>query len=74
MCQNLMHVLLFDISTHTDVHQVYPQEGSVHGGTLVTISGTGFSADDGEIEVDIDGIPCQVRVSICNLHCTLYKP
>ena len=50
------------LAIHTDVHQVYPQEGSVHGGTLVTISGTGFSADDGEIEVDIDGIPCQVRV------------
>lgn len=45
-----------------DIHMVFPQEGSIHGGTLVTVTGTGFSADDGEIEVDIDGIVCQVRV------------
>lgn len=45
-----------------DIHTVFPQEGSIHGGTLVTITGTGFGADDGEIEVDIDGIACQVRI------------
>ena len=52
----------FDIAIHADIHRVFPQEGSVHGGTLVTISGAGFRAEDGEIEVDIDGIPCQVIV------------
>ena len=46
---------------NADIHQVSPQVGGVLGGTLVTITGTGFSAESGEVEVDIDGIPCQVR-------------
>lgn len=50
--------------SYADIHQVYPQEGSIHGGTLVTITGTGFSAEDGEVEVDIDGIAC--KVSSCS--------
>lgn len=38
-----------------------PQVGSVHGGTVVTITGTGFKVEELEwIEVDIDGIPCRV--------------
>ena len=40
---------------------MFPQEGSIHGGTLVTITGTGFSVEDREVEVDIDGITCRVR-------------
>ena len=47
-----------------------PQEGSVLGGTLVTITGTGFSAEDGEVEVDIDGIACQVSAAD---DCCLYN-
>jgi len=36
--------------------------GSVLGGALVTVTGTGFAADQpGHVSVDINGIPCQVR-------------
>ena len=44
-----------------DIHSVTPQVGSVRGGTVVTITGTGFKVDEFEgIAVDIDGIPCRV--------------
>ena len=36
--------------------------GSPTGGTLLTIQGTGFTGVKGEIEVDIDGIPCEVGI------------
>ncbi len=46
-----------------DIHSVSPQMGSVRGGTLVTLTGTGFEVDAlSEISVDIDGIPCRVRL------------
>ena len=46
----------------TDIHGISPHMGSVEGGCLVTVTGTGFAADSLEdIAVDIDGIPCQVK-------------
>lgn len=45
-----------------DIHSITPQAGSVNGGAVVTITGTGFHADElQEIEVDINGIPCKVH-------------
>ena len=37
--------------------------GSPTGGTLLTIQGTGFTGVEGEIAVDIDGIPCEVGIT-----------
>ena len=37
--------------------------GSVLGGALVTVTGTGFAVDQlGDVSVDINGIPCQVKL------------
>ena len=47
--------------THSDIHSVEPSVGSPTGGTLLTIQGAGFTGVEGEIEVDIDGIPCEVK-------------
>lgn len=36
--------------------------GSVRGGTLITVTGTGFEVDGlDDVALDIDGIPCRVR-------------
>jgi hypothetical protein len=44
-----------------DIHSITPQVGSVKGGTMVTITGTGFKVSEiDEVAVDIDGIPCRV--------------
>ena len=50
--------LLFVVAI--DIHQVKPQVGSIKGGTLLTITGSGFGFK--ENEVDVDGIPCQVCI------------
>ncbi len=43
-----------------DIHDVSPQMGSVKGGAVVTVTGTGFLVDAlDDIAVDIDGIPCR---------------
>ncbi len=42
---------------------MYPQLGSTSGGALLTIQGTGFAGEEGDVEVDVDGIPCQVKSS-----------
>ena len=44
----------------TDIHSVSPHSGSTEGGTLITITGLGFGTNVLEVEVDVDGIPCQV--------------
>lgn len=42
-----------------DIHEVHPAKGGAKGGTLLTVTGTGFWAEV-EAVVDIDGIPCVV--------------
>ena len=43
------------------VFGAFPSIGSVLGGSLLTIYGTGFSSDPYEVEVDIDNLPCEIR-------------
>lgn len=44
-----------------DIHSITPQVGSVKGGTVITITGTGFRVDaEEDIAVDINGISCRV--------------
>lgn len=52
-----MHVLYC-----IDIHSVQPSSGGLLGGTLITITGAGFGImrPDIKVEVDIDGVPCEV--------------
>ena len=55
--------LIYDDLLFADIHTVVPQVGSIKGGTLVTIIGTGFQVDiTDDIAVDIGGIPCRVSL------------
>ena len=57
------------------IDEVSPQVGSVDGGTVVTITGTGFDVDPTLVEVDVDGIPCEVlSVSLTQIVCQTGKP
>lgn len=52
---------VYPMNVDADIHSITPQVGSVHGGTVITITGTGFQAEGlDEIAVDINGIPCRV--------------
>lgn len=54
--------LLNCIHCITDIHSITPSMGSVRGGTLITVTGTGFEVDGpDDVALDIDGIPCRVR-------------
>ena len=35
--------------------------GSILGGTFIEISGAGFGNNPNDVEVDVDGIPCEVH-------------
>lgn len=37
-----------------------PHAGSTEGGTLITVTGSGFGTNVSDIEIDVNGIPCQV--------------
>lgn len=43
------------------IRQVSPQIGSIKGGTLITISGSGFLNSDSGVVVNINGMSCAVR-------------
>ncbi len=42
---------------------VSPVRGSVAGGTVLTLVGDGFSADLGDLEVEIGRVPCHVTIA-----------
>ena len=49
--------------------------GSVEGGTVLTINGAGFDPDPDLVEVDVDGVPCDVLSSTLNqIVCRTGKP
>lgn len=67
ICHQAMIIVL------TDIHSITPSMGSVRGGTLITVTGTGFEVDGtNDIALDIDGIPC--RVSLFFASCTFIRP
>lgn len=45
---------------------VFPAVGSVAGGTLITIEGTGFSNNANELEVFVGGFPCIIQSAEIN--------
>ena len=52
-----------------------PHEGSTEGGTLVTVSGSGFGTNVSDIEVDVDGIPCHVMThNMTHIQCWTGRP
>ena len=60
---------------HADIHSVSPHEGSTEGGTLVTVSGSGFGTNVSDIEVDVDGIPCHVMThNMTHIQCWTGRP
>ena len=63
------------MSCHADIHSVSPREGSTQGGTLITVSGSGFGTSVSDIEVDVDGIPCQVMShNMTHIQCWTGRP
>ena len=42
------------------VFEVYPRNGSILGGTTLTIYGTGFGSNQSDVEVIIGELPCEV--------------
>ena len=55
----------FNFEVYPQVRSVYPQVGSIDGGTKVTITGTGFtttfSAPDRQTKVEIGGVECFIE-------------
>ena len=59
----------------SDVHSVMPHGGSTRGGSLVTIAGSGFGTNVSDIEVDVNGIPCDVHsLNTTHISCWTGRP
>ncbi|XP_070541075.1 fibrocystin-L-like [Ptychodera flava] len=59
---------LYLYQTHAEITDVYPQSGSVEGGTYLTITGRHFDTD---VEVLVGGVPCKVdNVTQTEITCT----
>lgn len=43
-----------------DIHRVLPHVGSVKGGTLLTIKGTGFGPQSSHLSVEVNGLECAI--------------
>ena len=63
-----------------EVHDVFPKYGSQEGGTLLTLSGAGFSSDCAENVVTVGGVACEIEsctgvTIVCETssHSTLHK-
>ena len=48
------------VAYELQVFEVYPMNGSVLGGTTMTIYGSGFSSNYSDVEVTIGELPCEV--------------
>jgi hypothetical protein len=64
--QSTLQGVSYSISLFPSVSAVSPQVGSVGGGTVVTITGTGFSTIPEELEIFVGGLPCVVISSSLN--------
>ena len=51
------------VTVFPSVRSVSPKEGSIAGGTVLTITGSGFSRDQSELEVFAGGEPCDILTS-----------
>ncbi|XP_054766411.2 fibrocystin-L-like [Lytechinus pictus] len=61
---------LYHYQTHADISSVYPVEGSLSGGTDVTIEGRYFDYTDPDLAVYIGGVPCDIyNVSSTEILC-----
>ncbi|XP_038628903.1 fibrocystin [Tachyglossus aculeatus] len=59
---------LFLYQTHSEIRSVFPESGSLGGGTDITIAGDFF---DHPAQVDVAGVPCHIRhVSPQTIKCT----
>ncbi|XP_028906522.1 fibrocystin isoform X3 [Ornithorhynchus anatinus] len=59
---------LFLYQTHSEIRSVFPESGSLGGGTDITIAGDFF---DRLAQVDVAGVPCHIRyVSPRTIKCT----
>ena len=53
-------ISLYPLYVTADIQSVSPHAGSTQGGTLLTVTGTGFGSNARDVEVDVNSIPCQV--------------
>ena len=53
----------YQVQYYPVVNEMSPQEGSLAGGTEVTIRGHGFSMDEADIDITLGGSPCAVVTS-----------
>ena len=54
---------VYSVCLLPSIADVVPRHGSLGGNTIVTITGSGFSLDAGELEVYVGGLPCKVLSS-----------
>ena len=55
-----------------EIRHIEPSAGSVNGGTLLTIDGTGFVSDGlgGKVSVEVGDMPCEiVKISETKIIC-----
>ena len=71
---NICCILSLSLSL-SDIHSVGPHTGSRLGGTLLTVTGSGFGINQEDIEVDVDGTPCQIlSQNMTHIHCWTGRP
>jgi hypothetical protein len=64
--QSTLQGVSYSVSLFPSISAVSPQVGSIGGGTVVTITGTGFSSIPEELEIFVGGLPCIVLSSSVN--------
>ena len=70
-CPGHAQVSAPSLSSPAEISSVSPQQGSVAGGTLLTVSGRGFSSNRSQISVTIGGTVCAVSsTSYSQIMCT----
>ena len=70
-CPGLTQVSVGSLSSPAVVASVSPLQGSIAGGTQLTISGYGFSSDSSQVSVSIGGSECTVSLaSYSYIQCT----